>query len=176
MQRFLTVTAIAVAAVALAGCGGGSSSPGNSTPTTSTTSTGSHASGNAGSKFSTAKIKGTGTVLVDANGRTVYVLTISGKKNVPCTGATGCTTQWPDIVLSGTAKPKAGSGVDASLLSTMKVGGKSYPTYNGYLMYEYTGDTGPGQANGAGQLGMGGTWYPLSPSGKPLNSGGAYGY
>jgi hypothetical protein len=61
---------------------------------------------------------------------------------------------------------KAGSGVQASLLSTMKLSdGETYPTYHGWLMYEYTGDSGSGQANGKGIQSFGGTWYPLSASG-----------
>ena len=50
--------------------------------------------------------------------------------------------------------------------------GEKYPTYNGWLMYEYTGDTGPDQVNGQGISSFGGTWYILSPSGDPLTTGG----
>jgi hypothetical protein len=54
------------------------------------------------------------------------------------------------------------------MLGTMKLSdGKTYPTYNGWLMYEYTADSGSGQANGQGISSFGGTWYVLSPSGNP---------
>ena len=43
--------------------------------------------------------------------------------------------------------------------------GETYPTYNGWLMYEYSGDSGPDQAEGEGVSSYGGTWYVLSPSG-----------
>jgi len=175
MPRFSTISVITVLAVALAGCGGGSSSP-------ATTSTGSsNGSAKPGTKFATANISGVGTVVVDARGRTVYILTSAAKKNVPCTDASGCTAVWPDLPLpSGTSAAAAGMGLNASLLGTMKLSdGETYPTYNGYLMYEYTGDTGSGQANGEGITSYGGTWYALDASGQPVkksSSGGGYHY
>jgi predicted lipoprotein with Yx(FWY)xxD motif len=48
--------------------------------------------------------------------------------------------------------------------------GETYPTYNGWLMYEYTGDSGPGQANGQGLRSFSGTWYVLNASGNPVTS------
>jgi hypothetical protein len=62
-------------------------------------------------------------------------------------------------------------GIKASLLGTKKLSdGETYPTYNGWLMYEYTGDSGSGQANGEGIKSFGGTWYVLNPSGQPVKS------
>jgi hypothetical protein len=52
----------------------------------------------------------------------------------------------------------------------MKVGSDTYPTYNGWLMYEYVGDSAPGQANGEGIHSFGGTWYALNPAGNPITS------
>jgi predicted lipoprotein with Yx(FWY)xxD motif len=118
-------------------------------------------------------------VLVDGKGRTVYILTSGGKTNVPCTDASGCTKLWPDLPLpDAVSAAKAGTGVDASLLGTKKLkDGETYPTYNGWLVYEYAGDTGPGQANGQGIKSFGGTWYVLNSSGAPVTSGsGGSGY
>ena len=167
---WLCVTAI-VAAIALAGCGGGSTAP------TTTTAT----SANPATNFSVGIASGVGNVLVDGKGRTVYILTSSGEKNVPCSDASGCTDVWPDLPLpSGTAAAHAGTGLTASLLGTMKLSdGETYPMYNGYLMYEYTGDSAIGQANGEGIKSFGGTWHALSASGKPVKtsgSSGGYGY
>jgi predicted lipoprotein with Yx(FWY)xxD motif len=164
-NRGLVVGVMVVLAGLVAGCGGGSpSSTGGVQGATKTKS--------AGSAFSTAKVSGVGTVLVDGQGRTVYILTSSGQKNVPCTDASGCTKVWPDLPLpSGKSAAKAGMGLKASLLGTRKLSdGETYPTYNGYLMYEYTGDSGPGQANGEGIKSFGGIWYALTPSGQPVKS------
>jgi predicted lipoprotein with Yx(FWY)xxD motif len=171
MAKFVTILAITAVAVALVGCGGGSSSP---------TTTAFNAAVIPGTEFSTAKVPGVGTVVIDRRGRTVYILTSASKKNVPCTDANGCTALWPNLAFpNGTSSALAGKGIDSSLLGQTKLSdGETYPTYNGYLMYEYTGDTGRGQANGQGLKSFGGTWYVLNPSGQPVkasSSGGGYG-
>jgi predicted lipoprotein with Yx(FWY)xxD motif len=164
---------LAVLALTLVACGGGYSSA----PKTTTTNSSGGAKKPA-TRFSVADVSGVGKVLVDAKGRTVYILTSSAKKNVPCTDANGCTAVWPDLPLPDhISAATAGIGLDASLLGTMKESdGETYPTYNGYLMYEYTGDSGSGQANGEGLTSFGGTWYALSPSGNPVKQSSSGGY
>lgn len=153
-----------VAAAVLAGCGGGSSES-----TTSTSSSGSSA--NPATTFSIANVSGVGNVVVDGRGRTVYNLTNGGHGNVPCTDESGCTKLWPDLSLpEGVTAAKAGTGIKASLLGTKKLEGETYPTYNGWLVYEYSGDSGPGQARGEGIKSFGGTWYVLDASGNPVTS------
>jgi predicted lipoprotein with Yx(FWY)xxD motif len=127
---------------------------------------------NPATSFSTAKVSGVGTVVVDRKGRSVYILTSGDHTNVSCTAASGCTKVWPDLPLpDGVSAAKAGHGVQASLLGTKKLtDGKTYPTYNGWLMYEYTGDSGRGQANGQGIKSYGGTWHVLDASGNPVTS------
>jgi predicted lipoprotein with Yx(FWY)xxD motif len=172
MPRYSKVSVLIVLVVALAGCGGSYAA---APPTTTTNS--SHASAKPGTKFSTANVSGVGTVVVDARGRTVYILTTAGTKNLPCTDASGCTGLWPDLPLpDGTSAATAGPGIDASLLGTKKLSdGETYPTYNGFLMYEYAGDSAAGQANGQGLVSFGGTWYVLNASGQPVKSGGSGG-
>jgi predicted lipoprotein with Yx(FWY)xxD motif len=169
------IAAGAVAAAALlAGCGGSSNKKAAGKPAASTTP--SHSSSNPAAKFSTASISGLGKVVVDGKGRTVYVLTSGSRKNVPCTDATGCTKLWPDLSLpDGMSGATAGNGVKASLLGTKPANGETYATYNGWLLYEYAGDTGPGKANGQGIKSFGGTWYVLNASGNPIKSGGSSG-
>ncbi len=169
-KKGLVVGGMLGVAALLAGCGGGSQKP-----TTTTGSPGSAAKPS--TSFSTANVSGVGTVVVDASGRTVYILTSGGQTNVPCTDASGCTGLWHNLPLpSGMAAAKAGTGVKASLLGTEKLSdGKTYPTYHGWLMYEYSGDSGPGKANGQGIKSFGGTWYVLNASGDPVTSGGGGG-
>ena len=125
--------------------------------------------------FSTANVSGLGTVVVDGRGHTVYVLTADRTTNVPCEDSTGCTKIWPDLPFpSGTSSATAGTGVQPSLLGSMKQSdGQTYPTYNHWLMYEYTADTGPAQGHGEGIQSFGGTWYALDASGHLVMSGGA---
>jgi hypothetical protein len=116
-------------------------------------------------------VAGLGMVVVDGQGKTVYLLTGS-QKNVPCDDPSGCTKVWPDLPLpDGVSAAKAGAGLQQSLLGTMKLSdGETYPTYGGYLMYEFTGDSGPAQGHGQGIKSFGGTWYALSPAGTPVTT------
>ena len=70
----------------------------------------------------------------------------------------------------GVSAAKAGAGIDASLLGTKKVGDETYPTYHGWLLYEFAGDSGPGQGHGEGIKSFGGTWYALDAKGAPITS------
>lgn len=172
MKSLLALAGLA-AILVLAACGGGNGSPPAKTTTNSSGSGSSPAS-----KFSVANVSGVGNVVVDGKGRTVYILTSGSKKNVSCTDASGCTGVWPDLPLpDGASAASAGSGLDASLLGTMKESdGETYPTYNGYLMYEYGGDGDAGQANGEGIKSFGGTWYALDPLGMPVKKSDSGGY
>ena len=176
----------AVVVIGLTACG---SSSKKTVASSSTTTTGSPATGGSsaspGTMFSAASVSGLGTVLVDGAGKTVYVLSSAGHKNLSCDDASGCTKVWPDLPFpNGLTAATAGSGIQASLLGSMKeADGQTYPTYNGWLMYEYTGDTGPAQGHGEGIQSFNGTWYALSPSGNPVTGAaagtattGSYGY
>jgi predicted lipoprotein with Yx(FWY)xxD motif len=167
-KKVLVVGGMLGVAALMAGCGGGSQKP--AAPTT-TSSPGSAAKPS--TSFSTANVSGVGTVVLDGRGRTVYILTADGHTNAPCTDASGCTKLWPDLPLpDGSTGAKGKTGLDASLLGTKKLSdGETYPTYHGWLMYEYSGDSGAGQANGQGIKSFGGTWYVLNASGNPVTSG-----
>jgi len=84
-----------------------------------------------------------GTILV--SGRTVYTLKAS---KTPC--AARCLAIWPELVLPrGVAKAKAGTGVNASKLGTVKrSGGARQVTYQGKPLYWFSGDAATGQVNG----------------------------
>jgi predicted lipoprotein with Yx(FWY)xxD motif len=156
------VVAAAAAVVALAGCGSSSkASSGATSPTTAAP-----AAGGGAATVQTANVSGVGTVLVNAQGRTLYVLTSEKGDKVTCTTAGGCTGVWPPTVLpSGTTHAVAGSGVQASLLGTVSADAQSRVTYASYPLYTFSGDTGSGVANGKGISSFGGTWWPISPAG-----------
>jgi len=126
-----------------------------------------------------------GTVLVTSSGRTLYTLSADQGGKVTCTSS-ACTSLWPPLLLSSGAKATAGSGVDSSKLGTATTpSGAQQVTYNNWPLYEYSGDSGPGQANGQGINSFGGVWHPIAPSGKritgatsssPSPTGSGYGY
>jgi predicted lipoprotein with Yx(FWY)xxD motif len=113
-----------------------------------------------------AKVSSVGTVLVDSSGRTVYVYTPDQQKAVTCTGA--CAKAWPPVSVQGATV--AGSGIESSLLATIKAGAKTVVTYDHWPLYTFTGDTAAGQANGEG---IGGTWFAVTPSGAEVKAGAA---
>lgn len=156
------------AALLIAACGGGSASS-------------SSGGANAEITVAAANVSGLGTVLVNGDGRTLYMLSSEQGGKLTCTDANGCTKVWPDTELpSGVTSGVAGSGVDASKLSTVKsADGKLYLTYGGWPLYTYTGDSGAMQSHGQGITSFGGTWYALNTSGQPVttaatSSGGGY--
>jgi predicted lipoprotein with Yx(FWY)xxD motif len=93
--------------------------------------------------ISTTKNPKLGTILV--SGKTVYTLKAN---QTPCTSQ--CLKIWPEVVLpKGVKKAKAGKGVDAAKLGTVKrKNGVLQVTYAGKPLYFFVGDTAAGQANG----------------------------
>jgi predicted lipoprotein with Yx(FWY)xxD motif len=158
------VASATVAVIALAACGSSSSSKtaasssgGSTTPSASLASI----------TIRATNVPGQGLVLVNGDGRTLYLLTSEQGGKLTCTDDNGCTKVWPDTELpAGTAHAIAGPGIQAALLGTLKsTTGSLYVTYGGYALYEYSGDPGPGKANGQGIQSFGGTWYTITPAG-----------
>ena len=170
-HRLLGGSLLLGAAITVAACGasGTTASGSGSSPSSGT-------AGSAGSSPSSAitvsakNVPGVGTVLVNGQGQTLYLLTSEMGGKITCTGSNGCTKIWPEIILPlGTTAAKAGSGVTSSLLGTVKdASGNLEVTYNGWPLYTYVGDSGPGVANGQGIATFGGTWYVLNASGDPV--------
>jgi predicted lipoprotein with Yx(FWY)xxD motif len=96
-------------------------------------------------------------ILVDSNGRTVYIFDLDMGTTTACTGA--CASAWPAVVAAGT--PAGGSGVDGSMLGTAQGQVAGQVTYNGHLLYLFSGDTKAGDVNGAAIP----NWHPITPAG-----------
>jgi predicted lipoprotein with Yx(FWY)xxD motif len=162
-MTFAAALAAVLAVLVIAGCGGGGSS--SSSPESS------GGSGTGGGTIDTAEIGGLGTVLVDAEGMTVYDFTVDNGTRSECYG--GCEAAWPPVTTTG--KPTAGEGAMASALGTTKrKDGTLQVTYNGHPLYTFTGDEGPGEANGNEAEG---TWFVLdgkgvAVKGQPTGGGG----
>jgi predicted lipoprotein with Yx(FWY)xxD motif len=149
-------SALALPAIvlAIAGCGG-SSSNANATPSGTT------ASG------STVHVRSAslGKILVDSQGRTLYLFEKDTGSKSTCSGA--CASAWPPFRTSGT--PKAGSGVTASLLgTTARSDGNDEVTYNDHPLYYYAGDQKAGDTFGQDLNQFGAAWYVLSPAGNKI--------
>jgi predicted lipoprotein with Yx(FWY)xxD motif len=157
-------TAVTVAACGSSSSGAAAGSPSSSAPV--------GASPAASATISTKSVHGVGTVLVNRQGQTLYMLTSEKGGKITCTQANGCTQAWPETLLTnGATTAKAGSGVQSSLLGTVKdASGNLEVTYNHWPLYTFAGDSGPGAAKGQGLKSFGGTWYVLNGSGDPVTS------
>jgi len=113
----------------------------------------------------TRNIKGLGAVLVNSQGRTLYVFMKDRQRHVTCTGS--CAFYWPPLKWKGSSKPTAGGSAKSKFLGLDKdpAGGKVV-TYNKWPLYTYVADSAPGQATGEGLNLSGGKWYVISASGK----------
>ena len=122
--------------------------------------------------ISAKSVPGVGTVLVNGQGKTLYMLTSEKGGKITCTAASGCLAVWPETDLpSGSTAAKAGSGVQSSLLGTVKgANGNLEVTYNHWPLYTFAGDSGPGMAKGQGLVNFGGTWYVLNTAGNPVTT------
>jgi predicted lipoprotein with Yx(FWY)xxD motif len=110
-----------------------------------------------------SSIPGLGKVITDGEGRTLYMYAPDRRGVSRCYGL--CAQQWPPLVLPhGMAHPRAGPGVRADLLGTVRrANGQLQETYGGWPLYLWIGDTAPGQATGqADDMGL---WYVLSVTG-----------
>jgi predicted lipoprotein with Yx(FWY)xxD motif len=145
--------ALPLIAVAIVGCGGNS---GNANANPSSSSGG-------GATVDVSKVSGLGKILVDSKGRTLYLFEKDKGPTSTCSGA--CAAAWPPFTTNG--KPKAGSGVTASMLGTTKRSdGTTEVVYNGHPLYRYSGDQNAGDTNGQNLDQFGAEWYVVSPSGK----------
>jgi predicted lipoprotein with Yx(FWY)xxD motif len=165
--RLLSGSLVLGAAATVAACGSSSSS---GTAASSPGATAAGTSPSAAVTISAKSVPGFGTVLVNGQGQTLYMLTSEKGGKLTCTDDNGCTKVWPDTELpKGTTAAKAGSGIQASLLGTVKAAsGALYVTYHGWPLYTFSGDSGPGAAKGQGITSFGGTWYVLNASGNPV--------
>jgi predicted lipoprotein with Yx(FWY)xxD motif len=124
---------------------------------TSTSTTGGDAT--AGSTVAVADTS-LGQVLVDGEGRTLYLFTNDSEGSSSCSG--GCASTWPPLTVEGEAT--AGEGADAAMLGTIeRDDGGTQVTYNGHPLYRYNADSAPGDVNGQG---VGGVWYAVTPAGE----------
>ena len=125
-----------------------------------------------------------GDYLTDSSGRAVYLFEGEGEggetgggetggvraEAAPCTG--DCLQAWPPLLAS---EPIAGDGVDASLLgTTTREDGSFQVTYNGWPLYYFVRDAGPGDTNGQEIESFGGEWYLVSPEGTEVEAQGRH--
>jgi predicted lipoprotein with Yx(FWY)xxD motif len=155
---------VLAAALLLAACGGGygsSSGSGNQANKT-------QAANAIGSKTVQTGKTSAGTVLVNSEGMTLYAFAADSPGKSTCTGS--CAAYWPPVAAPGSLSHS--SDVSATLGTIKRSDGSTQLTVNGWPMYTYAADSGPGQASGQGENLSGGRWWVLAASGSQIKSGG----
>jgi predicted lipoprotein with Yx(FWY)xxD motif len=164
-RMFGTVALVLVPLVAACG----SSSKNNATATTVAPTTSSSVVSTVNTVASSL-----GNILVDARGMTLYTFDKDSPNTSACTGA--CATTWPPLAAPSSGSPVGGTGV-TGLTTITRADGTQQVAINGKPLYNYSGDTKPGDTKGDG---FAGKWHVVkatgSTSGSPAPSNGGYGY
>lgn len=151
-------TLLALVMFGVVACGGASTTPQSSASSPSTKPA-------PAATVSVANNPKLGQILVDGNGRTLYLFAADKSNASTCYGA--CATYWPPL-LTGAA-PQAGAGVNASLLGTTKRSdGTTEVTYAGHPLYYVVTDHNAGDATGQAVTNFGAAWYVVGPDGKQI--------
>ncbi len=166
-QAKKSITIGVVLAVVLAACGGEAenTSIGESAPTTvmaesaSTTAPSGPTIGVTDVSF--------GAVLVDDDGRTMYVFGNDEAGVSSCYDE--CAASWPPVA----AGLVAGDRVDATVGSTTRTVGGEQLTVNGRPVYLFSGDSQLGDINGQG---LNDLWFVVGIDGQPITKTGSSGY
>ena len=173
-RPLVALAVLAAAAVLAAGCGSdnNSGSGGKSSGSGGGIYGGGGPTSTSGGASSVATVSATSTslgmILVDGSGRTLYLFEKDQPNQSACAGA--CAAAWPVDQSSGT--PKAGSGVTASMLGTIKRSDNTTQvTYNKHPLYYFQGDSGAGQHNGQGVDAFGAKWFAVTPAGGAVSGG-----
>jgi len=117
-------------------------------------------------KLAAADVGDLGTVVVDGDGRTLYVFD-QDTADPPKSNCDGeCATKWPPVI-AGSGTPEL-DGIDASLVGTVtRTDGKEQVTLGGWPLYQFASDTKAGDAKGQA---VGGVWWVLGPDGKKIST------
>ncbi|HEY3141417.1 MAG TPA: hypothetical protein VGJ86_09815 [Acidimicrobiales bacterium] len=103
-----------------------------------------------------------GSVLVDANGHTLYAFMNDSAGTPTCGGS--CAGAWPPLLVEG--ELMLGPGLDTALFTTVPgVDGGLQVKAGDHPLYRFSGDSAPGDATGQG---LGGVWFAVKPDGSLL--------
>ena len=149
------------ASLALAACGSSSSSSPTQASTPATTATSASSGGATAAVVKTASNPTLrSTVLVDAQGMTLYHLSAEHGGKFICNSA-ACVATWPPLLASAAGTP---TGSVSGLGTVKRPNGALQVTYNGEPLYTFSHDK-AGEANGQGIKDVG-TWTAVTTGGS----------
>jgi predicted lipoprotein with Yx(FWY)xxD motif len=104
-----------------------------------------------------------GRILFDGRGQAIYLFTKDARERTRCFGA--CAEAWPPVYTRG--EPRAGRGVEQTLLGTIRRGGRLQVTYAGRPLYFYAHE-GLNEVRCQDVEEFGGTWLVVKGDGKAV--------
>jgi predicted lipoprotein with Yx(FWY)xxD motif len=155
----------ALGLLVLAGCG-------SSTYGGSASSSGSSSSSSGGASASNAVLStagsGLGKIVVNSDGRTVYVFDKDspGSGKSACTG--DCAAKWPAV--TATTDTPAVDGVTGKVGTITRDDGTKQVTLGGMPLYLFAGDSQAGDVTGQA---VGGFWWVVGPDGAKITASAA---
>lgn len=111
-----------------------------------------------GDTIGTAENTELGTILVDAEGMTLYTFTNDTANSGESACVDACAQAWPPLTVEG--EPTAGDGIDGELATIERTDGTTQVTYKGLPLYFFASDATPGDTNGHE---VGGIWFVAQP-------------
>jgi len=139
--------------------------PDDSTPAATTPATMPDQASQGGADLGVGQSDEYGDYLVDASGRSLYLLEKDTAGASLCYDA--CSSEWPPL-LSMQGMPRGlDPAVKAGSIGTLqRTDGSMQVTYNGHPLYHYAKDTAAGQTNGQDVQDEFGEWYLVTPTGE----------
>ena len=163
--KFVLNGSIAGAALLVAACGSYGSGGGYGSAYGSSSSP---AANPAGAPTVSLRSTRLGQILVDGNGRTLYLYEADKSAMSTCYG--DCASVWPPLLTGGS--PVAGPGINQALLgTTTRTDGSVEVVYNGHPLYYFVSDKQAGDTTGQGISSFGADWYVISPAGGKVDKG-----
>ena len=159
----LATTVLAVGALVLTGCGGDDS--GEDAGSAGATSE-SAATSSAAEDAVLATAESTlGTIVVDAEGMTVYMFDkdTQGSGESSCTG--GCLEAWPPVIADSDSP--AVDGVTGDVATITRDDGTVQVTLDGWPLYYWQNDKAAGDVTGQGVQDV---WWVLAPDGSKIQT------
>jgi predicted lipoprotein with Yx(FWY)xxD motif len=103
-----------------------------------------------------------GEIIVDAEGMTLYAFTPDTAGESTCYD--DCATAWPPLLAADGETPSAGTGLDATKLTTVaRTDGTMQVKYGDWPLYYFANDAAAGDTNGQG---VGTKWYVVDAAGE----------
>jgi predicted lipoprotein with Yx(FWY)xxD motif len=108
---------------------------------------------------------GLGEIVVDGEGRTLYLFTrdTQGAGASVCNG--DCATAWPPLTVEDADAVVADDDVTAEVGTATRDDGSLQVTLNGWPLYYFQADAAPGDTNGQG---VNDVWWVVDPAGEAI--------